>query len=114
MAAASAAFYARFPTADLAFARGWAAAAPSGWAVELDASDEGADIVWIYAPGSDDTAFCVSRQGGAALTEELIQPHGIRPVGSHATLPEALLALCPVGAAELAKVRGGVSEKRPH
>lgn len=87
-----------FPVAHLAFAAAWAAAAPGGWGLAVDPTDEG-ETVSVWPPGSEDALFILGIEHGAVETQRVrseTRGGGLVGHGSHATLPQAVLALCPL------------------
>ena len=96
-----------FPIAHLEFAASWAAIAPGGWNIAVDLDDDGGEVVSVFPPGADLAAFVIGIEEG--VVETAWHHHaelggGIEARGSHATLPRAVLALCPLTWRQLRKV----------
>lgn len=103
-----------FPVDALAFALAWADAAPGGWSMAVDAADDGSEAVWICPPGCDDPVFGIALEDGAAETTRICRGGNMEEHGSHATLADAVLALCPLSDAQMAEVRKVLGEaQRP-
>jgi hypothetical protein len=91
-----------FPVKHLAFALAWAAAAPGGWVVKVTVVNDG-ELVSVVPPGAEFPVFFLALEHGAVETVRQ------RPAelggelvghGSHWTLVEAVLALCPLSASQ--------------
>ncbi|CAH2599835.1 conserved protein of unknown function [Rhodovastum atsumiense] len=98
---------ATFPDHDLAFAHAWAAVAPGGWALTADPTDAG-ELIRIYPPDSQLPGFTIRLEAGVVVTRRH-RPVQVRggavAVGQHASLPEAVLALCPLTQAQMDELR---------
>lgn len=108
-----------FPLADLIFARSWERL--SGWTVHVDDDDDG-EIVGLVPPGCDLVSFAARPpEDGGLLLDCNPQPdgwtrrHGYAegPVGAFPSLRNALLTLCPLSAAEVAKADAETTEEAP-
>ncbi len=92
-----------FPIDHLEFAAAWAAVAPGGWGLAIDPADEG-EAVSVYPPGCDLAVFTIGIENGAVETwwHHHVDAGGrIENHGSHATLRQAVLALCPLSKEQL-------------
>ncbi len=89
-----------FSTDDIAFALAWEVYAPGlgGWTVERDVEEDGTDLLLVDPPLVYGDGFVV-RPGRDGV-------HVASTLGVHraATLRDALLLICPLGAEALDKV----------
>jgi hypothetical protein len=86
-----------FHPSDIAFARGWSAAAPGlgGWQIQLD-NETSPERVSIIPPGALQPAFVVTR----GVRDVILRRHRANgedeEIGSFVGLREALLSVCPL------------------
>ncbi len=86
-----------FSDEDIAFALAWEVYAPGlgGWTVQRDVEEDGTDLVFVDPP--------LVYGDGFAIRPERDGVRIVSPLGMHraATLRDALLLICPLGAQAL-------------
>ena len=86
-----------FHPSDIAFARGWSAAAPGfgGWNVLLD-RENAPELISVVPPGADEPAFVLTRGPRDVRLQRLRPDEEPEEIASLPGLREALLKLCPL------------------
>jgi hypothetical protein len=102
-----------FPVSHLAFARAWAVVAPGGWGLTVNNATAG-ELVIVFPPGCEMAVFFLSAEDGVVKTVRL-RPAELGgemvDAGCHATLVEALLALCPLSSEQVGGVWSEVQQE---
>ncbi len=103
-----------FHPSDIAFARGWSAAAPGigGWGIVLD-NEKAAERVSVVPPGSEAPVFDITRAVRDVLVRRRHAGAESEEIGSFEGLREALLALCPLADEALEEIHDGLEETFP-
>src|SRR5271155_5437909 len=86
-----------FHPSDIAFARGWSAAAPGfgGWGVLVD-SDEATEQVSVVPPGAFEPVFFIVRHGRDVVLQQRRPNADPLEIGRFEGLRQAVLVLCPL------------------
>lgn len=102
-----------FHPSDIAFVRGWSAAAPGfgGWHVAFD-DDAAPKLVSVTPPGADQPVFVITRVVREAV---LHRRHGgeLVELQRFDGLREAALALCPLGDDTLEEIQVALEQDFP-
>jgi hypothetical protein len=103
-----------FHPSDIAFLRGWSAAAPGlgGWGVRLD-DEERAEEVLVLPPGADEPVFRIVRPGRDVLLQKLRRDAEPEEIGCFEGLREAVLALCPLDDDALEAIHETLEQRYP-
>ena len=91
-----------FHPSDVAFLRGWSAAAPGidGWRLRLD-QEAAPEEVLVLPPGADEPVFRITRPGRDVVLHKLRREAAPEEIGTFDTPREAVLALCRITAEAL-------------
>jgi len=103
-----------FHPSDIAFVRGWSAAAPGlgGWQVLLD-RDDAPEMVSVLPPGAEAPVFVLTRGSRDVVLQRRRANGAVEEIGSFDGLREAVLALCPLGDEALEAINEGLEENFP-
>ena len=103
-----------FHPSDIAFVRGWSAAAPGygGWGVQLD-RDEATEQVSVVPPGAEAPTFLITRHGRDVVLQQRRPDASLQELGRFENLREAVLTLCPLDETAMQEIQESLEEAYP-